>query len=380
MNPSYFSAMLFKLGILIVIGLSGTTGLAEASSEKYQLEIVGEGLEHPWSFAFLPNGEILVTELHGNLRIVDNQGAVSKPLAGVPAVSKVKQGGLMDVVLHPRFLKNKLIYLSYTAAGEGGYGTEVARAELGEGGLRNTTIIFRAIPKRAGGLHFGSRLLFHPDGSLFVTLGDRGHRPNGQDLETHPGSIVRINDDGAIPGDNPSFPEQKKVRSEIYSYGHRNVQGIVFDDAADAIWTHEHGPQGGGELNLIKAGANYGWAQITHGKNYYTGTDIGEGEYREGVERAVYEWTPSIAPSGMALYKGSAIPNWEGDLFVGSLKFNCLVRLKMDGLRVIGEERLLEEFGRRIRDVRLGLDGHLYILTDEKEGVIARLVPAVNVQ
>ena len=375
MNSSGFPKVPLTLGILLFFGLFGTVGQAETTSENYRVEIVGQGLEYPWGFAFLPEGRILVTELRGNLRIIGSEGIISKPLGGVPKVSKVKQGGLMDVVLHPRFIENRLIYLSYTAAGEGGYGTEVARAELAQNSLKNTTVIFRANPKSGGGRHFGSRLLFHPDGSLFVTLGDRGSRPNGQSLETHPGSIVRINEDGSVPGDNPFSSMEQQTQPEIYSYGHRNVQGIVFDDVTWVIWAHEHGPQGGGELNLIKAGANYGWAQITHGKNYYTGTDIGEGEYRRGIEPAAYEWTPSIAPSGMALYKGSAIPSWTGDLFVGSLKFNCLVRLKMDGLRVVGEERLLEEFGQRIRDVRIGLDGHLYIATDAEQGVIARLLP-----
>jgi glucose/arabinose dehydrogenase len=283
----------------------------------------------------------------------------------------------MDVALHPRFTDNGLVYLSYAADLPGGRGTHVARGRLQGHHLRDVEVIFRAQPGFGGGRHFGSRLLFDPDGYLFITLGDRGNRPNGQDLGNHPGSIIRLHDDGSVPDDNP-FVGRAGVRPEIYTYGNRNVQGIALQPGSALIWAHEHGPQGGDELNLINAGANYGWPVITYGRNYVTGTRIGEGTSKTGMEQPVYYWVPSIAPSGMAFYDGDRFPEWQGNLLVGSLKFELLVRLELENGRVTHEERLLEGELGRIRDVRSGPDGYIYLLTDEPDGELVRLEPQDN--
>ncbi|MGR8918149.1 MAG: PQQ-dependent sugar dehydrogenase [Gammaproteobacteria bacterium] len=363
------------LATLLAGGSALAADLIDSEEHAFRVTIVARDLAHPWGMAFLPDGRMLVTERGGSLRLVGQDGSVSAPLAGVPRSDEVGQGGLLDVTLHPGFEDNRLVYLSLAVRGEGGAGTEVVRARFDGDALADAQTIFRALPKFAGGRHFGSRLLFLPDGTLLVTLGDRGHRPNGQNLGTHPGSIIRINDDGSVPADNP-LVGLDGVRPEIYTYGNRNVQGITIEPGSGTVWAHEHGPQGGCEVNEIVAGSNYGWATITYGRNYGTGTRIGDGETREGVRPPALQWTPSIAPSGLAYYDGDSFPAWRGNLFAGSLKFDMVSRLVLEGGRIVHEERLLEGALGRIRDVRQGPDGYLYLLTDSRRGVLARLEPA----
>lgn len=346
-----------------------------SSAHRFTVETVTADLEYPWGMAFLPDGRLLVTERPGRLRLIEKGVLAPAPLEGVPQSAAVGQGGLLDVALHPDFARNRYVYLSFAAEGDGGYGTEVVRGVLDGNGLTDTETVFRALPKFPGGRHFGSRLLFLPDGSLLITLGDRGYDANGQDRSTHPGSIIRVTDDGQVPPDNP-FVGSAGIRPEIYTYGNRNVQGITLDRASGRVWASEHGPQGGDEINVIEAGTNYGWPVITYGRNYGTGTRIGDGERRADVADPPLQWTPSIATSGLAFYDGAAFPGWQGNLFAGSLKFSFLSRLSLDGRKVLGEERLLGGRFGRIRDVRQGPDGYLYLLTDEPDGALLRLVPA----
>ncbi len=352
-----------------------TLGKFDSEEGPFKLVVLVQGLNHPWGLAFLSDGRLLVTERSGQLRVIDNGRLVSDPIQGVPAVSAYGQGGLLDVALHPDFERNRLVYLSYAAAGAGGFGTEVARGKLAGHRLENVEVIFRALPKFDGGRHFGSRLVFGDDGLLYISLGDRGYRPNGQDLSTHPGSIIRVRDDGSVPEDNP-FVGKPGARAEIFTYGNRNVQGMTLEPSSRKLWSHEHGPQGGDEVNIVRAGTNYGWPVITYGRNYGIGTQIGEGTQKDGMAQPVLQWTPSIAPSGMAFYDGDRFPNWKGNLFVGSLKFEYLARLEVEGERVVHQERLLEGVMGRIRDVRQGPDGFLYLLSDESNGVLARIEPA----
>lgn len=349
---------------------------AETVETDFRVETLTRGLEHPWAVAFLPDGDFLVTERPGRLRLVRADGSlVEEPVSGLPEIRAQGQGGLLDVALHPLFASNRLVYISYNEPGPGGAGTAVARGRLDGMTLRDVEVIFRLLPKSATGFHFGSRLVFDRDGYLFVTLGDRGDRDRSQDLGDHAGSVIRIHDDGRVPADNP-FLDKAGAKPEIYSYGHRNIQGAAINPADGRLWTHEHGPQGGDEINLPEPGVNYGWPVITYGVNYGIGTPIGEGTSRPGMAQPIYQWTPSIAPSGMAFYDGNAFPAWRGDLFVGALKFRLLVRLEIDGNQVVNEERLLQGELGRIRDVRQGPDGYLYLLTDADDGRLARLVPA----
>ena len=333
---------------------------------------VARGLEHPWGLAFLPDSRLLVTERPGRLRLVTN-GQLSEPLAGVPAVYGRGQGGLLDVALGPGFAQDRLVYLSFSEPGEGGAGTAVARGRLGECGLEGTHVIWRQQPKVDGPNHWGSRLVFRPDGTLFVTLGERyAYRERAQDLSVTLGKIVRINPDGTVPRDNP-FVGRDGVRPEIWSYGHRNIQAAALD-ARGQLWTVEHGARGGDELNNPQPGKNYGWPVITYGVDY-SGARIGIGTAHPGMEQPVYYWDPVIAPSGAAFYTGAAFPEWRGDLLVGSLRPGALVRLRIDSGRVIQEERYLGDLGERIRDVRQGPDGAIYLLTDSPRGRILRLDP-----
>jgi len=333
---------------------------------------VARGLEHPWGLAFLPDSRLLVTERPGRLRLVTN-GQLSEPLAGVPAVYGRGQGGLLDVALGPGFAQDRLVYLSFSEPGEGGAGTAVARGRLGERGLEGTHVIWRQQPKVDGPNHWGSRLVFRPDGTLFVTLGERyAYRERAQDLSVTLGKIVRINPDGTVPRDNP-FVGRDGVRPEIWSYGHRNIQAAALD-ARGQLWTVEHGARGGDELNNPQPGKNYGWPAITYGVDY-SGARIGIGTAHPGMEQPVYYWDPVIAPSGAAFYTGAAFPEWRGDLLVGSLRPGALVRLRIDSGRVIQEERYLGDLGERIRDVRQGPDGAIYLLTDSPRGRILRLDP-----
>lgn len=346
-----------------------------------RLVTVARGLQHPWSLAFLPDGSMLVTERPGRLRVVQPDGRLGPALSGLPRIEAGGQGGLLDVALDPGFADNRLVYWSYSepASGEPGRGnsTAVARGRLLTQGrahrLADVQVIFRQSPKVSSNAHFGSRLAFAPDGRLFVTLGERfSRKDDAQTLDNHHGKVVRIEADGGVPADNP-FAGTAGARPEIWSYGHRNVQGAAIHPATGKLWTHEHGPQGGDELNVDEAGRNYGWPVITYGRNYGTGTRIGEGTERADVKPPLTHWIPSIAPSGMAFLTSDRYPGWKGNLFIGALRGAQLQRLQLDGEKVLRRHTLLTQLNERIRDVRQGPDGWLYILTDSADGRIIRL-------
>ena len=346
---------------------------AAAQSPALRVVTVAKGLQHPWGLAFLPDGRMMVTERPGRLRLVGPDGRLGPPVEGLPKVVAEGQGGLLDVVLDPRFADNGLLYWSYAEAGDGGAGTAVARGRLQGQRLGEVAVIFRQQPKVGGSAHFGSRLVFDRQGKLFVTLGDRfRYRDQAQDLGVHLGKIVRIEPDGRVPADNP-FVGRAGARPEIWSYGHRNVQGAALHPQTGELWTHEHGPQGGDEVNVVLPGRNYGWPVVTHGREYGTGLKIGEGTDKPGMEPPLTHWVPSIAPSGMAFLTSDRYPGWKGSLFVGALRAQVLVRLELDGRRVVREERLLPTLNERLRDVRQGPDGWLYLLTDSEDGRILRV-------
>ncbi|ETX04940.1 MAG: hypothetical protein ETSY2_25885, partial [Candidatus Entotheonella gemina] len=297
------------------------------------------------------------------------------PIAGLPEMKEKGQGGLMGIALHPGFAQNRWLYLAYAAGSWGSYSTEVLRGRFDGSQLNEVQTIFKAIPKTRGGRHFGSRLVFGRDQTLYISLGDRGARDAAQDVSDHRGTLIRVHADGSVPSDNP-FAGHAKARPEIYTYGNRNMQGMTIHPISGVIWTHEHGPQGGDEVNIMRAGVNYGWPVITYGVNYGLSTQIGEGTHKEGMAQPIHKWVPSIAPSGTTFYTGEVFPNWKGNLFVGSLKFGLLVRLEVEGEQVVSEERMLDGRYGRIRDVVQGPDGYLYLLTDDRDGQLLRLTPA----
>jgi glucose/arabinose dehydrogenase len=347
-------------------------------TQEYAVRVVKvvEGLEYPWGLAFLPDGRMLVTERPGRLWIVGKDGKLAlQAVSGLPQIAAHGQGGLLDVAPHPRFPQNGLVYLSYAARGDGGVGTEVARGRLSGYRLENVEVIFRQQPKGSTGRHFGSRLVFDREGYLYITLGDRGEMERAQKADDHAGSVIRLHDDGRVPADNP-FVGRPGWKPEKYTLGNRNLQGAALHPRTGALWTHEHGPQGGDEVNVIRPGVNYGWPVITYGVNYGIGTKIGEGTQKAGMAQPLHYWVPSIAPSGMAFYTGDRFAGWRGHLFVGALRDQMLVRLTLDGEKVVSEERMLKNVLGRIRDVRNGPDGFLYLLTDESNGVLARIEPA----
>ena len=346
----------------------------QSNEHAFRVVTVVQGLDQPWSLAFLPDGRMLVTEKPGRLRVVRDRKLDSKPIAGLPHVTVHGQGGLMDVAIHPRFAETGWIYLSYAARGADGVGTEVARGKLAGDRLESVEVVFRQEPKGSTSRHFGSRLVFDRAGFLYVTLGDRGEMERAQRPGDHAGSVIRLHDDGRPPSDNP-FVGKPGWKPEKFTLGNRNMQGAALHPQTGALWTHEHGPQGGDEINVIRAGVNYGWPVITYGVEYGIGTKIGEGTSKPGMAQPVHYWVPSIAPSGMAFYTGTRFPRWKGDLFVGALRDQMLVRLRLAGEKVVNEERLLRSVLGRIRDVRDGPDGYLYLLTDASNGVIARLEP-----
>jgi len=380
------SVRLLVPGIVAAALLTASSGVARAQASiatdehPVRVVVVTRGLDHPWSIAWLPDGRALVTERPGRLRVVAKDGTLEpQPVGGLPAIEPYGQGGLFDVALHPRFAENALVYLSFAGKGADGYGTELARGRLAGGPgrhrLENVELLFRQQPKGRTGRHFGGRIVFDRAGFLYLTLGDRGEMERAQRLDDHAGSVIRLHDDGRVPADNP-FVNRPGVRPEKYTLGNRNMQGAALHPKTGALWTHEHGPQGGDEVNVIRAGVNYGWPVITYGVNYGIGTKIGEGTHQAGMAQPLHYWVPSIAPSGMAFYDGDRFPRWRGDLFVGALRDQMLVRLRLDGEKVAKEERMLKGALGRIRDVRQGPDGHLYLLTDASDGVIARLEPA----
>jgi glucose/arabinose dehydrogenase len=358
----------------------GDATLARSEAGPIRVVTVATGLDTPWALAFLPEGGMVVTERAGRIRLVSREGKVSAPVSGVPKVHAQGQGGLLDVAVSPDFARDRLLYFSYAEPTSGGARSAVARGRLNEAGSALTGVqrIFAQREDPPGGNHFGSRLVFGRDGSLFVTLGERfAHRDKAQDLGSDLGKVLRIQPDGRVPKENP-FAGRVGALPEIWSYGHRNIQGAALHPASGALWTDEHGPQGGDELNLDQPGRNYGWPVITYGREYVTGFKIGEGSERPDVEPPRHQWTPSIAPSGLAFYTGPDFPAWRGNAFVGSLKFHFLARLELEGegekARVVKEERLLGELDARIRDVRQGPDGKLYVV-DESGGRILRLEP-----
>ena len=359
--------LIFVLAALAAVHTAGAVDKVMATERgAVRVTTVVEGLESPWGMAFLPDGRLLVTERPGRLRIVGPDGKLSAPVAGVPAVEAVGQGGLLDVALDPQFKDNSTIYLSFAEPGEGVSGTAVASARLGANGLENVQVIFRQVPKIKSGHHYGSRLVFARDGRLFITLGDRGSQRDGaQGLGTHFGKVVRIERDGRVPADNP-FVARQGALPEIYSYGHRNLQGAALHPVTGELWAHEHGPRGGDEVNIVRAGRNYGWPVITYGREYY-GPKIGEGTAKQGMEQPLHYWVPSIAPSGMAFYTADALPGWQGSVLVGGLASLELSRLEFGaGDKVTHEERI--RIGERVRDVRQGPDGAVYLLTDMGTG------------
>jgi aldose sugar dehydrogenase len=368
----YASAL--ALGLLVALPVASGAQTYRSDEHAFRVVKVVEGLEQPWSLAFLPDGRMLVTEKAGRLRVVSGGELDPRPVEGLPQVTVHGQGGLHDVVLHPQFEKNQLLYLAYAAKGSDGVGTELARGRLVGHRLENVEVLFRQSPKGSRGQHFGGRIVFDRQGYLYLTLGDRGEMARAQRPDDHAGSVIRLHDDGRLPQDNP-FMARPGWRPEKFTVGNRNMQGAALHPRSGELWTHEHGPQGGDEINVMRAGANYGWPVITYGVNYGIGTRIGEGTRKEGMAQPLHYWVPSIAPSGMAFYTGEKFPRWKGDLFVGALRDQMLVRLKLDGEKVVREERLLKGVLGRIRDVRAGPDGFLYLLTDDSNGIIARLEP-----
>ena len=340
----------------------------EFESEEYNFTLtkIVDGLRHPWSLAELPNEEgILITIRPGELFLFDNESL--REIKGLPPVAAIGQGGLLDIILDPDFQSNRVVYFSFAESGSGGYGTAVARAVYDNFELNEVKIIFRADPKSSGGVHFGSRLAFGSDGLLYITLGERGQMNNAQDLSHDGGSVVRIDSSGNIPSDNPY--------NEIFSYGHRNAQGMALNKETGQLWLHEHGPKGGDEVNIVRRGANYGWPLVTYGIDY-NGSIISDKTTAPGIEEPVIYWIPSIAPSGMTFYYSNDYPKWNGNIFVGALAGRHLRRLVTNGDEIVHQEILLKNSIGRIRDVRATAVGGLYILTDENNGALYKLEPS----
>ncbi|MEJ5189200.1 MAG: PQQ-dependent sugar dehydrogenase [Breznakiellaceae bacterium] len=376
--------MLF-FGIMLQSAFSfENTPIAEISSrlERFRVIRIASGLAYPWGLAFLPDGSLLVTERVGRMWIL-REGRTRQLVVGLPSMVTSGQGGLLDVALDPAFSTNRWVYFSYAAPGpRGTSGTAVARARLEGNQLGDLQVLYDMKQKTSSGLHFGSRIVFGRDGMLYISTGERGERNRAQDLSDTAGKVLRIHPDGRIPQDNPWVSQRNRgitgvgvVAPEIYTYGHRNIQGMGVHPDTGKIWVHEHGPRGGDEINVLIPGANYGWPIITYGREYSGNTPIGEGTHKEGMEQPLLQWTPSIAPSGMTFYTGDRFSKWKGNLFVGALVGQHLRRLVLNGEQVVEEEILLYQQIGRIRDVRTGPDGLLYMLTDEKNGGVFRLEP-----
>lgn len=370
--------MPFAAPALSVAALAFALAAAPASAQSSVTpETVTEGLSYPWSVAFLPGGGFLVTERDGVLKHVDGDGT-QEVVEGAPEVFAQGQGGLLDVVLSPGFDTDRTLFLTFSQGSPEGAGTSLYKARLVEtvdAGwvLEDGETVFRGNNRAYGGRHFGSRLAFAPDGTVFMTLGDRGDGPRAQDAADHTGSVLRLTTDGAPAPGNP-FLEDEGVQPEIWSIGHRNPQAAAINPATGALWTVEHGARGGDEINIPQAGRNYGWPVISYGR-HYSGGKIGEGTEKAGMEQPIHYWDPSIAPSGMAFVTSALYPDWQGNLLVGALRGQHLARLELDGDRVIGEQQLLSDLGERIRDVRQGPDGFVYVLTDSDDGRLIRLKP-----
>lgn len=374
--------MRFLMG-LTAAAVMTSAGLAqsdihETEQADFRVETVAEGLEFPWSMAFLPDGNMLVSEREGRLRLIENGTMRADAISGLPNILVERQGGLLGLAVHPDFASNRLVYFAYAEGRANANHTALARGRLSDDAstLESVETLFRVNFDKERGFHFGGRLQFLPDGTLLLTLGDGGlHRDEAQNLGNHLGSVIRLNDDGTVPFDNP-FASARGAQPEIYSYGHRNVQGITINPQTGSVWAHEHGARGGDEINILEAGNNYGWPLITYGINY-NGTPVSDATHGEGLEQPIWFWDPSIAPSGLTFYTGDGFANWQGDAFVGALAGSMLVRLEVEGDRIISREELLVERGERIRDVATGPDGNLYLLTDDLEGAVLRLVPVI---
>ena len=363
--------------ILVSLHLSAAAAanpVFKSQDHAYRAVMLASGLDQPWGMTFLPDNEgILITEKAGNIRLYRG-GLRPEPISGGPNVTEFGQGGLLDIAVHPHFHKNRYVYFSFVGRNRLGLGTELARGTLVDGEFKDLKVLFKAKPKTFGGQHFGSRLVFDGSQNLFMTYGDRGNRNDAQNLSTHAGTVLRFTADGTTHPDNP-FVKTPGALPEIYSYGHRNAQGAVLHPKTRVLWTHEHGPQGGDEVNIIRRGANYGWPVITYGEEYGGGI-ISVLSENEGMEQPVVYWVPSIAPSGMTFYTGNKFPKWRGNLFIGALRGAHLRRVILKDEKVIGQEELLSSLNERIRDVRNGPDGYLYILTDSSDGRLIRLEPA----
>ncbi|HSM28404.1 MAG TPA: PQQ-dependent sugar dehydrogenase [Thioalkalivibrio sp.] len=362
--------------LLILVSPAACAGEpgSESAARDYRVVTLADGLNHPWSIAFLPGEGLLISERPGRLRVFREGALQEAAVRGLPEIVATGQGGLLDVVPHPRFVENRWLYFTYAAAVGRGVTTHLARARFEQDTLKDVEVLFVAEPASRGGRHFGSRIVFDGEGFLYLSVGDRGDMPRAQRLDDHAGSIVRLHDDGRIPDDNP-FVGHADARPEIYAYGVRNPQGMALHPRTGALWEHEHGPRGGDEINIIEAGRNYGWPVISHGIDY-SGAAIGDGiRAQAGMEQPLHVWTPSIAPSGMAFYQGEAFPGWDGDLLVGALAHRHLARLRLDAEgRVVSEVRMLGELNRRIRDVRVH-EGLIYVLTDHDDGQLLRIEP-----
>lgn len=381
-------ARYIALGLVVFVG-HGVAQTPDASNRptrsnatvgKAHATLIAEGLESPWAMAWLPplagstTPRVLVTERAGRMRIVTMDGKLSEPLKGLPKVHAVNQGGLLDVAVSPQFANNRTIFFSYAEPSNEGARTAVARAELGDDGLQNVKVIFGQKDRINGGHHFGSRIAIANDGTLFITTGERySEKAKAQSLDSHLGKVIHITANGEIPADNP-YAKTSNGLKEIWSYGHRNMQGAAIHPTTGALWTHEHGPQGGDELNIPRAGKNYGWPVIGYGIDY-SGAKLHDSATQEGMEQPTHYWVPSIAPSGMAFYTSTKFPEWKNSLFIGALAGQHLARLTLNGDRVLAEEKLLTDLGQRIRDVRQGPDGFIYVLTDDRNGKLFRVAP-----
>jgi glucose/arabinose dehydrogenase len=366
-----FFTFIFSVSSSLVYGADRTFSSDKAD---FRLETVAEGLEHPWSLAFLPDGSQLVTERAGRLRLIKNGELQSDPVSGVPDLVVAGQGGLMDVVLHPDFADNRTLFLSYAHRNNSGMTTRFARAEFDGEQLTDVEVIFEALPRSSTSRHFAGRMEFDTEGHLYVSVGDRGEKERAQKTDDDAGGVHRITVDGEPAPGNP-FLNDGSVNDTFFTYGNRNIQGMTRHPDTGEIWTHEHGPRGGDEVNVIQGGNDYGWPKVTYGIAY-SGFPITDKTTMDGVTDPLHYWDPSIAPSGMAFYTGDLFPDWRGDLFVGALKLQKLVRLRFDGHNLVEEEDLLLNLGERIRDVRMGPDGALWLLTDAGNGKVFRVVPA----
>lgn len=367
-----FAAAFFAVSAML--GAAFAQNAATFESGPFTIETIADGLNHPWSLAFLPDGSLLVTERAGRLRVIRNGALDPEPVAGTPKAYVRSQAGYFDIVPHPDFAQNHVVFLSYAHGTARANATRVARAVFDGKALRNFKVIFEVRPLKSTAAHYGGRMAFAPDGKLLITTGEGfDYRERAQKLDTTMGKIVRINEDGSIPPDNP-FIDTKGALPEIWTYGHRNPQGLAVDPATGVVYMHEHGPRGGDEINIVERGANYGWPIATYGIDY-SGAQITPFTEYEGTVQPIKYWVPSIAPSGLAIYHGALFPDWDGDLFVGALAGKALHRVDMENGAVVGEETLLKDLNTRIRDVRVGPDGAIYVTTDEENGRILRLTP-----